>query len=65
MERKEIDLKICDMAKSVLSYCISRTSNRFDAEDLAQDIILEMYKSSANIRNEDAFYGFMWAVEKI
>ena len=62
MERKEIDLKICDMAKSVLSYCISRTSNRFDAEDLAQDIILEMYKSSANIRNEDAFYGFMWAV---
>ena len=62
MDRNEVDLKICDMAKSILSYCVSRTPNRFDAEDLAQDIILEMYKSSANIRNEAAFYGFMWAV---
>lgn len=62
LDKKELDFKISSAAKSILSYCISRTSNRFDAEDLAQDIILEMYKSSANIRNDDAFYGFMWAV---
>ena len=29
---------------------------------MTQDIILEIYKSVDNIRNIDAFYGFMWAV---
>ena len=41
---------------------MARTSNHFEAEDLAQDIIVEIYKSADNIRNADAFYGFMWAV---
>ncbi len=62
MDKHELDTKIADMAKTILSYCIARTSNRFEAEDLAQDIILEIYKSADNIRNTDAFYGFMWAV---
>lgn len=62
MDRHELDTKIADIAKSILSYCIARTSNHFEAEDLAQDIILEIYKSADNILNADAFYGFMWAV---
>ena len=62
MEKRELDIKMTDMAKSILSYCMVRTSNHFDAEDLAQDIIVEIYKSADNIRNADAFYGFMWAV---
>ena len=51
-----------DMTKTLLAYCTARTSNYFEAEDLAQDMILEIYKSAGNIRNADAFYGFMWAV---
>lgn len=62
MDKHELDTKISDIAKTILSYCIARTSNRFEAEDLAQDIILEIYKSAENIRNADAFYGFMWAI---
>ena len=62
MEKRELDIKMNDMAKSILSYCMARTSNHFEAEDLAQDIIVEIYKSADNIRNADAFYGFMWAV---
>ena len=62
MDRRELDLKITDAAKSILSYCVVRTSNHFEAEDLAQDILLELYKSAGNIRNTQAFYGFMWAV---
>lgn len=62
LDKQDLDFKISSAAKSILSYCISRTTTRFDAEDLAQDIILEMYKSSENIRNDEAFYGFMWAV---
>ncbi len=62
MDRKELDIKAADMAKSILSYCIARTSNQFEAEDLAQDIILEIYKSVGDLRDTKAFYGFMWAI---
>ena len=62
MDKHELDIKMTDMAKSILSYCMARTSNHFEAEDLVQDIIVEIYKSADNIRNADAFYGFMWAV---
>ncbi len=62
MDRQELDIKVEEMAKALLSYCSARTSNHFDAEDLAQDIVLEIYKSSGNIRNADAIYGFLWAV---
>ena len=62
MEKHELDEKVEEIAKTLLSYCTARTSNHFEAEDLAQDIILEIYKSAGNIRNADAVYGFMWAV---
>lgn len=62
MDKQELDSKIEEIAKALLSYCIARTSNHFEAEDLAQDIILEIYQSSNSIRNVDAIYGFMWAV---
>ena len=62
MDRQALDSKIEEIAKSLLSYCAARTSDHFEAEDLAQDIIVEIYRSADNIRNVDAFYGFMWAV---
>lgn len=62
MDKKELDTKIEEIAKVLLSYCAARTSNHFEAEDLAHDIILEIYKSADHIRNADAVYGFMWAV---
>ncbi len=62
MDKKELDTKIEEIAKALLSYCAARTSNHFEAEDLAHDIILEIYKSADHIRNVDAVYGFMWAV---
>ena len=62
MDKKELDAKVEEIAKRLLSYCTSRTSNHFEAEDLAHDIILEIYKSADNIRCVDAVYGFMWAV---
>ena len=63
MDKQELDAKVEEIAKALLSYCSARTSNHFEAEDLAQDIILEIYKSSSNIRNVDAVYGFMWALQ--
>ena len=62
MDKQELDVRVKEIAKTLLSYCTARTSNHFEAEDLAHDIILEIYKSANNIRNADAFYGFMWAI---
>lgn len=41
---------------------MAKTPTREEAEDLCQDILYELVKSSKNIRNQDAFYGFMWTV---
>ena len=62
MNKHELDSRMAETAKSILSYCIARTSSHFEAEDLAQDIIVEIYQSADSIRNAGAFYGFMWAV---
>lgn len=62
MEKNELNQKIAEVSKSVLSYCLARTSNTQDAEDLAQEILLKIMTSAQNLRNDEAFYGFMWAV---
>lgn len=62
MEKQELDSKIAEVTQVVHRYCLSRTSNVEDAEDLAQEILLELYKSATNLRDEKAFYGFMWSI---
>ncbi len=62
MEKEELDSKIVDAAKMIMSFSRSRTRNDFDAEDLAQDIVCELYRSRTNIKSDGAFYGFMWSV---
>lgn len=62
MNDSQLNEKIAEVSKTIFSYCIARTPNRADAEDLSQDILCELVKSVKNIRDDDAFYGFMWAV---
>ena len=62
MSRAFFNQNAGDISKSIMSYCVTRTSGRHDAEDLAQDIIVELVKSVDSIRDDKAFYGFMWAV---
>ncbi len=62
MDRQNLETKLSEVSKSIFSYCMSKTSNRSDAEDLAQDILLELIKSSQNMRDDKAFYSFMWSV---
>ncbi|MCL2356068.1 MAG: sigma-70 family RNA polymerase sigma factor [Defluviitaleaceae bacterium] len=54
--------RIADAAKSIYTYCRSRTNTKEEAEDLSQDILVELLKSQGSLRDEKAFYGFMWAV---
>ena len=62
MNRKELHDKIAEVSKTIFSYCIAKTSSREDAEELSQDIICELLKSAENIRDDKAFYAFMWGV---
>ena len=64
VDKAELDSRIEQAAKTIRSYCIARTSNDLEAEDLAQDIILEVYASVCTLRDDRAFYGFMWSVAK-
>ncbi|MBR6637591.1 MAG: sigma-70 family RNA polymerase sigma factor, partial [Lachnospiraceae bacterium] len=62
MNNNQLNEKIVEVSKTIFSYCMAKTPNRDEAEDLSQDIIYELMKSSKNLRDDNAFYGFMWAV---
>lgn len=56
-ERKE---QVAQMSKTIFSYCLSRTSSYTEAEDLSQEILLECCRCIANLKDEKAFYAFVW-----
>lgn len=62
MNDKEIESKIKEVSKTIFSYCMARTAGREEAEDLSQDILIELLKSYKCIRDDKAFYGFMWGI---
>lgn len=62
MKNSIFETKASEISNSIFRYCRSRTSSIDDAEDLAQEIMLELVKSADNLRDEEAFYGFMWSV---
>lgn len=62
MDKQVLDHNLEQAAKTIYTYCLSRTSTKEEAEDLSQDILLEIMKSACNLRDDKAFYGFMWAI---
>lgn len=51
---------IAQMSKSIFQYCLSRTSSYQESEDLSQEILLTLCESIENLRDEKAFYAFVW-----
>ena len=62
MNIQELHDKIAEVSKTIFSYCMAKTPTREEAEDLSQDILCELLKSAENIRDDSAFYSFMWGV---
>ncbi|MBO5449726.1 MAG: sigma-70 family RNA polymerase sigma factor [Ruminococcus sp.] len=56
-ERREM---IAQMSKAIFQYCLSRTSSYQESEDLSQEILLTLCESIENLRDEKAFYAFVW-----
>ena len=48
--------------KNIFAFSISNLYDKQDAEDLTNDIIVEVLSSVDRLENDDAFYGFMWRI---
>ncbi len=48
--------------KTIFAYALSRVSNKDDAEDLTNDIVLAILQSADKIENNNAFYGYVWGI---
>jgi len=62
MKETELHEKIAEVSKTIFSYCMAKTPTREEAEDLSQDILYELIRSAENIRDDRAFYAFMWGI---
>lgn len=56
--------RIAEMSRAVYAWCAARTATVTDAEDLSQEVLLEMLRAAPDLRDERAFYGFMWSVAR-
>lgn len=48
--------------KDIFAFSMSRLYDKQDAEDLTNDIIVEVLSSIERLHNDDAFYGYMWKI---
>lgn len=48
--------------KSIFAFCVSGLFDKQDAEDLTNDIIVQVLSSVDRLESDDAFYGFMWKI---
>lgn len=54
--------KIMGSLDMIFSFSLKRTNDRYEAEDLSQEIVYALYNSAHSIRDINAFYGWMWGV---
>lgn len=48
--------------KDIFAFSVSRLYDKQDAEDLTNDIIIEVLSSADRLQNDEAFYGYMWKI---
>lgn len=48
--------------KTIFAYSLSRVSNKEDAEDLTNDIVLAILQSADKLKTPEAFYGHVWGI---
>jgi RNA polymerase sigma factor (sigma-70 family) len=61
-KQQVVYVKVTECTRSIFTFCLSRVSSREEAEDLSQEIVKEVLKSANSLRDEEAFYGWMWAI---
>lgn len=56
--------KVAECMNKIFAFSLSRTNSTSEAEDLSQQIIVELLSSAGNLKDINAFYGWLWAVAK-
>ena len=62
MENKRASQLISDNLKNIYGYAFARLYDKDDVDDLTQQIVYEVLRSADRIRDEEAFWGFLWKV---
>lgn len=62
MTQEKLSELVEENLKTIFAYALSRVSRKEDAEDLAGDIILAILQNGTRIRDDNAFFGYIWAI---
>ena len=62
MEHSVVAKKLSESLKDIFAFSASRLYHKQDAEDLTNDIIVEVLSSSDRLENDEAFYAYMWKI---
>ncbi|WP_353893681.1 sigma-70 family RNA polymerase sigma factor [Proteinivorax hydrogeniformans] len=62
MNKDVAEEKISSLADTIFAFSLKRTNNWHEAEDLSQEIIVNLYSSLPSLKDPNRFYGWMWAV---
>ncbi len=64
MTRERAAELISENLKTVYAWALSRVSDKFDAEDLAGDIVDAAIANADKLRDDRAFYGWFWQLAR-
>ncbi len=62
MDKETASRLIEENLLTIYGWSFSRLYDKAEAEDLTQDIIVNVLKSIDRLENDDAFYGFLWKI---
>ncbi len=62
MKRETAAQLLNENLKNIFAFSISNLYDKQDAEDLTNDIIVEVLSSVDRLESDDAFYGFLWRI---
>ena len=62
MQAANVTQFIEENLKTIFAYALSRVSNKEDAEDLTNDIVVAILQSADKLKTPEAFYGYIWGI---
>ena len=62
MENKRAAQMISDNLKNIYGYAFARLYDKDDVDDLTQQIVYEVLRSAKRIKDDEAFWAFLWKV---
>ncbi len=62
MEQQQVSILVEENLKTIYAYAYSRVTDKEEAKDLAGDIILAILQSAPRLRDDNAFFGYIWTI---